>query len=365
MSTQSLKKRMAWTEAIVWILFWGMMLVIEVQDYQRDDGRYLWQPILWELSSAAVISVILYFMTPILRNAQLMRTPSRWLMRVLMWHPLICVVSIAAIYAIRHVIYAAMGHQYNHEPWGEVFFYETVKLSLFLGLFYFIFFGVQSYLFLVDERERAAQAQQLIQQAQLQSLTQQMQPHFLFNALNAISSLMYTDVKAADAAISRLAELLRASMDLNQQLTVSLERELEVAKAYTQLMSLRFVDRVEINWHIAPECLALPVPVMLLQTLVENTFKHTVERRSALTKIEVHAVCYEQDWRLIVQDDVGQLRHDTAGIGLQNLRQRLVTLFGDGASLQITQRAEGGVCTEVCLPKMLLASVGEASLERA
>lgn len=365
MSAQALKKRMAWTEAIVWVLFWSMMLVIEVQDYQRDGGQYLWQPILWQLSSASVISLILYFMTPILRDERLMRTPGRWLARVLMWHPLICVVFIVTIYAIRHAVYAAMGHQYNHEPWGNVFFYETVKLSLFLGLFYFIFFGVQSYLFLVDERERAAQAQQLIQQAQLQSLTQQMQPHFLFNALNTISSLMYSDIKAADNAISRLAELLRASMDLHQQLTVSLERELEVAKAYTQLMSLRFVDRVEISWHIAPECLALPVPVMLLQTLVENTFKHTVERRSALTKIEVHAVCYEHDWRLIVQDDVGQLRQDTAGIGLQNLRQRLASLFGADASLQITQRADGGVCTEVRLPKMLLLSVGEASMGSA
>lgn len=354
MTTQQVKRRMLRIELIAWVLFWCMMLVVEVQDYQRNRGQFIWQPVLWQASSAFVITAILQFLQPVLRNEALMRTPRRWFIRVLLWHPVVCVVFVVSVFAIRHAVYAAMGHQYEHESWDKVFFYETVKLSLFLGLFYFIFFGVQSYLFLVEERERAAQTQRLVQQAQLQRLTQQMQPHFLFNALNTISSLMYTDIKAADAAISRLAELLRASMDLNQHVTVSLRRELEVTQAFAQLMALRFVDRVDVKWEIAPACLELPVPVMLLQTLLENTFKHTVERRSTMTKIEIHVICHELDWSLIVQDNVGSLQIDAAGIGLQNLRERIKTLYGDAATLNIAQRAEGGVCTTVRLPQSLL-----------
>ncbi|WMW81116.1 histidine kinase [Undibacterium cyanobacteriorum] len=353
-SAKVLKRRMAWTEAIVWILFWSMMLVVEVLDYRRNSGQYYWQPVLWQLSSAGVISLILYAMGPVLRDEALMRTPARWLGRVLLWHPLVCVVFVVVVFAIRHAVYALMGHEYHHESWGTVFFYETIKLSLFLGLFYFIFFGVQSYLFLVDERERAAQTQQLVQQAQLQRLTQQMQPHFLFNALNTISSLMYSDLKAADAAISRLAELLRASMELNQETTISLQRELEVTQAYAQLMAMRFDQRVNLRWDIESSCLNLPVPVMLLQTILENTFKHTVERRSGLTTIEVRATMLNSAWELVVQDDAGVLQSNSCGIGLQNLRQRIQTLFGEQATLSITQRDTGGVVTCVHLPASVL-----------
>lgn len=353
-SAKVLKRKMAWTEAIVWILFWSMMLVVEVLDYRRNNGLYYWQPVLWQLSSAGVISLILYAMGPVLRDEVLMRTPARWLGRVLLWHPFVCVVFVVAVFAIRHAVYALMGHEYHHEPWDQVFFYETIKLSLFLGLFYFIFFGVQSYLFLVEERERAAQTQQLVQQAQLQRLTQQMQPHFLFNALNTISSLMYSDVKAADAAISRLAELLRASMELNQETTISLQKELAVTQAYAQLMAMRFDQRVRLIWDIESSCLDFPVPVMLLQTLLENTFKHTVERRSGLTSIEVQAKLLASSWEVIVQDDAGVLQPNPSGIGLQNLRQRIQTLFGEYATISIEQRDTGGVVTRVHLPTKLL-----------
>jgi LytS/YehU family sensor histidine kinase len=327
-----------------------MMLAVEVQDYQRDGGQYYWQPVLWQMSSAFVISALLYALGPVLNDQQLMRTPRRWFARVLMWHPLVCVVFVVAVFAIRHVVYAAMGHQYQHESWDKVFLYETIKLSLFLSLFYVIFFGIQSYMLLVDEREKASEALAQLQKAQLQRLTQQMQPHFLFNALNTISSLMYSDLKAADTAISRLAELLRASLDLNQADTAPLQKEMEMLEAYAQLMSLRFIDRVLIRWQIAPETLPCLVPVLALQTLLENTFKHTVEKNSSLTTIEIQTYIEEHKLVLVVQDDRGALKNDTGGVGLANLAQRLLSIYGVQAHLNIEARSEGGVRTSIDIP---------------
>lgn len=350
MNTEDLRRRVTTTELIGWVLFWAMMLAVEIQDYQRNSGKYYWQPVLWELSSAFVISALLYALRPVLDDQVLMRTPRRWFARVLLWHPLVCVVFVIAVFTIRHLVYAAMGHQYQHESWDKVFLYETIKLSLFLSLFYVIFFGIQSYLLLVDEREKATQALAQLQKAQLQQLTQQMQPHFLFNALNTISSLMYSDLKAADTAISRLAELLRASLDLNQADTSALQKEVDMLEAYAQLMSLRFVDRVVIRWQLAPSSLSCSVPVLALQTLLENTFKHTVEKNSRLTTIDIQSRLDEEMLELIVQDDVGVLASETGGVGLSNLRQRLSSIYGERAQLSIRERAEGGVRTCIVIP---------------
>ncbi len=93
---------------------------------------------------------------------------------------------------------------------------------------------------------------------------------------------------------------------------------------------------------------------LLLQTLLENTFKHTVERRSGLTTIEVRASMLNSAWELVVQDDAGVLQPNSGGIGLQNLRQRIQTLFGEEATLSIAQRDTGGVVTRVHLPTSVL-----------
>ncbi|MBC3882835.1 histidine kinase [Undibacterium sp. LX40W] len=350
MNSEDLKRRVAITELIGWVLFWAMMLAVEVQDYQRNGGKYYWQPVLWELSSAVVISVLLYALNPVLNDQTLMRTPRRWFARVLLWHPLVCVVFVIAVFAIRHLVYAAMGHQYLHEPWDKVFLYETIKLSLFLSLFYVIFFGIQSYMLLVDEREKATQALAQLQKAQLKRLTQQMQPHFLFNALNTISSLMYSDLKAADTAISRLAELLRSSLDLNQADTASLQKEVEMLQAYAELMSLRFVDRVVIRWQLDSASLSCLVPVLALQTLLENTFKHTVEKNSRLTTVDIQSRIEHEMLELIVQDDIGVLKSNEGGVGLNNLRQRLASIYCERAQLTIEVRAGGGVRTTLLIP---------------
>jgi LytS/YehU family sensor histidine kinase len=112
-------------------------------------------------------------------------------------------------------------------------------------------------------------------------------------------------------------------------------------------MQLRFVDRVSITWQIDPHAMTCNVPTMCLQVLLENTFKHTVEKRSAMTRIWVRTSLLDDVLSLVVEDDAGQLGQNPNGLGLSNLRQRLLVMYGDSAQVQIRQIAAAGVCTEI------------------
>lgn len=332
------------------ILFWTLMVTVAVQDYWRDGGQLWWEPVLWETSSALVGSLIFYLQSPILLDQALLQTPRLWFARILRYLPMVCVCFVVFTFSLRHGVYALLGRSYSHDPWLSVFFYESIKLSIFMGLFYVILFGVQSYLFLLHEKARAEKAVRLFQQAQLQNLSQQMQPHFLFNALNTISSLMYSDVKAADTAINRLAQLLRHHLDSAEQSVTTVEQELAYVRAYAELMQLRFSDRVEIAWTIDAETLQRTVPSLCLQLLLENTFKHTVEKRSDLCRIHIAVANENGGLMLSVEDDVGVLDSHpakTPGIGLENLRLRLAMMQGVQTRLQIQSKSPLGVRTEI------------------
>jgi two-component system LytT family sensor kinase len=339
-------------------LFWALMVAVAVQDYRRDGGQHLWEPVLWESSSALVGTIIFYLQWPLLTNKSMLQTPRRWFLRLLTYLPLVCISFVCVTFSIRHGVYSLVGSSYSHDPWLEVFIYESIKLSIFFGLFYVVVFGVQSYMFLVEEKANAERATQLLQQAHIQRLSQQIQPHFLFNALNTISSLMYSDLKAADTAITRLAELLRHTLDLGEQTETTLARELELLRAFAELMQLRFVDRVRIEWKIDPPSLTCKVPTMCSQVLLENIFKHTVEKRSAMTHISIRTSVHKNTLSLIVEDDIGSLGQNPSGIGLTNLRQRLEVMYGTRASFHITQIVPAGVRSEI-----RLASLENADLE--
>lgn len=340
--------------ALGWLVFWLLMIAVAVQDHLRNAGKSIWEPIFWESSSAIVGTLLLLMQARLLTNQELLQTPRRWFLTQLAVLPVICVLFVAIVFGLRHAVYASLGLVYHHASWDRVFLYESSKLALFFGIFYVVIFGIQAYASLLDEKKKSEQSQILLRQAQMQRLTQQMQPHFLFNALNTVSSLMYSDLKLADTALTQIAELLRGTLDLDEHTETDLAHELRLLQAYAKLMSLRFVDRVEITWDIPDAVLTCKVPVLSLQPLLENSFKHTVERRSQLTHIRVTARLASAQLILVIEDDAGILNQapDPAspGIGLRNLRQRLQTLHPDRASLQITQLLPAGVRTELRLP---------------
>ncbi|WP_232063654.1 sensor histidine kinase [Undibacterium sp. YM2] len=335
-----------------WFLFWLLMVAVAVQDHLKGGGKHIWEPIFWESSSALVGTLLLLLQRRKLTDRHLLQTPARWFWQQILPLPLFSTVFVVLVYSLRHSVYALLGLSYQHDGWIKVYFYECSKIFMFFGMFYVVIFGLQAYASLLEEKENAEKSQALLRDAQLHRLTQQMQPHFLFNVLNTISSLMYTDVKLADTALSEIAALLRASMDLGQHSETSLADELKLLQAYAKLMSLRFIDRVEINWDIADDVLSSKVPVMSLQTILENSFKHTVEKRSQLTHIKITAYKEAAQVILRIEDDAGHLQDSvqSSGVGISNLRQRLQVLYQDKASLQLTDLRPSGVMTELRLP---------------
>ena len=339
---------------IAWFLFWALMMLVAVEDYRRDGGTAWWQPMLWEGSSALVATLLLFIQRRIgSRYNHLIATPWRWFAIQACIVPLYWIAFVPLAFGIRHAVYALAGSSYDHEPWGQVFVYESLKITVFAGLFTVIAFGLLSWRELLGARLRAEQANALLREAQLQSLARQMQPHFLFNALNTISSLMHTDVQRADAVLVQLSDMLRAALALGQRPQARLEEELRLARAYAGVMEGRFDGRAQVDWRIDEAVLGVLLPAMSVQPLLENVFKHTVERRRAPTRILVSAACEGEELVLRVEDDAGRLDADQAaesGIGLANLRARLATLHGERASLTLSQLEPAGVATEVRIP---------------
>jgi len=338
--------------AIAWGVFWALMLTVGVQDHLRQGGSTLWKPLLWEGSSALVASLVVALLWR--RSAPLdplLDHPWRWFGTMLRWLPLAAPAFVGAVYGLRHAVYAMLGQTYAHEPWPMVFRYEVLKFSIFYLLFSAVFFGLRSHAALAGARLRLERERRLAQAAQLLQLAQQIEPHFLFNALNTIASTVHTDPALADALLTRLAALLRAATDLARRPESSLDEELRLLEAYAAIMRERYADRVDIRFDIAPDARDCQVPTLLLQPLLENAFRHGVERRLAPTHIVVRARRAGGRLQLTVEDDAGQLPAAPAfGVGLDNLRQRLATRHGDQARLSLQPRDGGGVLARIELP---------------
>jgi len=204
------------------------------------------------------------------------------------------------------------------------------------------------------EREiEAARLQELLAQARIQALKMQLHPHFLFNALHAAATLMDEDVAAARRLLARLGELLRTTLEVDED-EVALERELEFLAAYLEVERVRFQDRLAVRFEVASDTLAGSVPPFLLQPLVENAIRHGVNPRANGGCVTVRAQRADGRMRLEVEDDGPGVDAETAagaaGIGLRNTRERLRQHYGDGHELRLEAGRDGGLKVTIDLP---------------
>jgi sensor histidine kinase YesM len=206
-----------------------------------------------------------------------------------------------------------------------------------------------------QERERQSLALAASRnQAKLDALQLQLQPHFLFNTLNAISTLVHRDPAAADRLIGDLSDLLRVSLQTTAH-EVPLARELELLEHYLAIEKVRLGDRLQIVREIDPDVLGAYVPTLILQPLAENAVRHGLEPRLAAGTLTLRARRDGDTLRLTVADDgVGFdpsiARRARRGIGLANSEERLRTLHDDRARLDFVSPPEGGVRVDVSLP---------------
>ncbi len=198
-----------------------------------------------------------------------------------------------------------------------------------------------------EQKVRASQLEQQLTRARLQALQMQLHPHFLFNTLNMISSIMYEDTKAADKMIANLSDLLRITLDAKGAEEHSLDKELEIINLYVEIMKARFQDKLIVKTDIQDGTQEALVPGFILQPLVENSIKYTMK---TLKTAEIKILSQKEDGKLklIIEDNGPGISEEMDqvfknGVGLSNTAERLAKLYGANHRFQIKNRKEGGL----------------------
>jgi len=214
---------------------------------------------------------------------------------------------------------------------------------------------VVSYTRTLRERElRAVQLEEQLAKTRLQVLKSQLQPHFLFNTMHSISSLMLTDVRAADRMMTRLGDLLRMSLESAGTQITSLSREIEFLNCYLEIEKIRFAERLAVTCDISPETLDAAVPHLLLQPLVDNAVKHGISQLPGGGEIRIAATTQANQLKIVISDNGPGISNrrtlPSSGLGLRITRERLESLYGHEQSLVVLSLPEGGTRAQVCIP---------------
>jgi len=253
--------------------------------------------------------------------------------------------------------YGIMKYRYPME-----FSNDLIGFTVIVGLYSFF------------QRLRIAQAQQLaaaelqteLVQAQLENLRLQLQPHFLFNTLNTISSVMYEDVRAADAMITQLSDLLRLTLQASRTHEIPLAEELEITRLYLDLMQKRFENKLRVTYTIDPSLNTSLVPQLILQPLLENSLRHGMKPGSSAMDLSIAAHRENGSLILMVSDTGSGLGEiDSTGVfgrglGLSNIRDRLAHLYGNRQQFSISNRASGGAEVTLRFPLHTSAHISQA-----
>ena len=245
------------------------------------------------------------------------------------------------------------------EQYGVAAYFEGI-----LGYSYFLmlgwsglYFALKFYRLLQLEIERSIRAESLAHESQLRMLRYQLNPHFLFNTLNAISTLiLIKDNDTANAMVSKLSHFLRYSLDKDPVQAVELEHEMNTMKLYLEIEQVRFEDRLKVEMIIDENARRALVPSLLLQPLIENSIKYAVAGRESGGTITISAKRIDNDLQLLVSDNgPGIVRENSQlptfnGVGLANTQERLVQLYGDAHVLKFSDNQPSGLTVEVRIP---------------
>ncbi len=201
----------------------------------------------------------------------------------------------------------------------------------------------------------ASRLKEQLARAELSALRMQLQPHFLFNALNSISSLVYERPELADRMLVRLSDLLRQSLETSGQQEIPLEQELDFVARYLEIERMRYPDRLEVTRHVDPLLVDAAVPAFVLQPLVENAVVHGVGRSAEPCRVTLRA--WREDGELILEVENDHPAGagwgpgpSGSGVGIQNTRARLEQLYGGRARLELDLRPGRRALARVFLP---------------
>jgi hypothetical protein len=348
---------------------WGLFLVSQF-GFSRAfaDGN---APVVRDrlTDSALIVLVVLlgvvltHFVRPVV---------TRWGWKQLGWRALVPRVLLMA--AVLSLLWSALGYGYCYGvvgmPWtskynpGLIFLVSWLNgTALLVGWLCLYFF------YHIFERLNRLQVEQLrlaanVKEAELRALKSQVNPHFLFNSLNSLRALIDEDAPRARESVTRLANMLRYSLQSGQLETVAFEDEIRIVEDYLALEQIRHENRLRVRWDIAEgvSIRSLPVPPMLLQTLVENAVKYGIDTRREGGELVITArvegaalhIRVSNPGELVLPG--GKVRAGSStGVGLRNASERLKLLFGDRASLTLLPEPAGCVTADVFIPLNSLA----------
>jgi two-component system LytT family sensor kinase len=217
-----------------------------------------------------------------------------------------------------------------------------------------LYVGIKHQRALHLERERALRAESFAQQARLDALRWQLNPHFLFNALNAISTLVIDERgREARAMIARLGDLLRSTLELPGSAEIPLGDEIQLVQRYLEIEQVRLGDRLQVEVKVEEGCWRALVPPMLLQPIVENAIRHAIAPRNEPGCIRVGATLSGAQLMMTVEDDgpgMPTSHLPASGIGLANTRERLAHMYPGVNSLTLGRSTAGGVLVTISIP---------------
>ncbi len=351
-----------WTRWGLWFAFWTMIVLFysirtgrmgasinSVESVQRAASQwYIW----------AILSLL------IVRVDRLLPVGRDEIVKRVLWHvPLAVVFTFTYIYANAAALSAfglpAMGvpkFEFSlaiaKSAMGGAFHWQVILYWLIVG----VHFAGDYYTDLRKRQVKTAELERMLAQSRLDALRTQLHPHFLFNALNAISAQVESDPKSARRMLEQLGDLLRMSLEHFEDQEIPLEEELTFLDRYLAIQKVRFEDRLEVSMDVSPDTLDALVPTFVLQPLVENAIRHGVSPRSTKGTIRVAAWQDSGNLHLRVQDDgpglpVGWKISEASGVGLSNTRERLRRLYGEsGQTLEVASEPGAGVRVELTLP---------------
>jgi two-component system, LytTR family, sensor kinase len=274
---------------------------------------------------------------------------SNWTARLPLHACTLLVYSLAhtsLLWVLRNTLYPLFGlRQYDYgvmiARYPMEFFHDVIAYALMVSILY-----------LFDRHVRAAQLEAKLAQARLENLRLQLQPHFLFNALNTISSAVYEDPRTADAMIASLSDLLRRTITDSEAAVVPLDREITTLELYLDIMRKRFEEKLSVDVRVDPGVQKALVPHLLLQPLVENSIRHGVNPLSNAVTVTITADREGPNTRVRIRDGGRGMRDGKVrrGTGISNTAERLEQLYGADHTFAFENGADGGLVVTVAVP---------------
>lgn len=249
-------------------------------------------------------------------------------------------------------------YKFGFRPESNWFYFKNSLAKFYIMLSWSgLYFGIKYYQMLQDEKQKALVATSMAHQAQLKMLRYQLNPHFLFNTLNAISTLILVkENELANRMMSKLSLFLRFSLDNEPIKKIPLDRELDALKLYLDIEKVRFDERLRVHIDIEDKARNALVPSLILQPLIENSIKYAIARMEEGGEVVVKARVIGDDLVLSLSDNgpgskiPPQELVKSGGVGLANTRDRLEALYGKNYSFTLSSNEPTGLCIDIRIP---------------